>query len=711
MKISIILEALTGMFETDMNRASKTAQKRMKEIERDAARVGKQLGVALAAGAAAAVVAINTAIDRADQLNEVAQKIGLPVDVLSGLDYAAKLGGVATEELQGGLIKMIKFQAEAANGGKEALQTFEKLGIKIRDGAGNLRGAGDLFRDFADVFKRIPENSEQALLAVRVFGKSGAELIPVLNGGAQSIADYAAELDKLGGTVTPEAAARADEFKDNVDKLKTAAGGLALQVANDLLPDLIELTNTWLENAKAGDGVAETAHNITEAFRFVVDMGKAAVDAVQGVSSVVIGMGVSAKGVLQGLFGDFKGAAEAFRNSRREFLQAGVEFGIIDGPTAAKTPGRIPATRVRGGRGMGADLKKGPDLSFLTDGPSASAKSGKKSSGLSEAEKDAKRLDEAYHSLNDRMAETIALFGKTSEEAKVRYDLEHGELAKLSEAKKGELIDQAKTLDLLEREKVFLDERNKAEEERLKLHADAQDAVADLLSDMQFELDLLGKTNAERITANELRRIGIGLTEEERAAAEVAIEAKARELEQQQRLTAAMDEFRQNFEDSLTDVLTGAKSIGQAFSDLADMVVQQIARMIAQQWTAQLFGGMGTSGGGFMSSLFGAFSGGGGGGGWAGANALANFGGMGGGFANGTDYAPGGWAMVGEQGPEKVFLPEGSRVMPNHRVNRERAGGGMVQQNTFITQGRPSERSQRQQAQLAGRAARRAEVF
>ena len=35
------------------------------------------------------------------------------------------------------------------------------------------------------------------------------------------------------------------------------------------------------------------------------------------------------------------------------------------------------------------------------------------------------------------------------------------------------------------------------------------------------------------------------------------------------------------------------------------------------------------------------------------------------GFASGTDYAPGGWSWVGENGPELLNLPRGSRVL-NH---------------------------------------------
>lgn len=38
------------------------------------------------------------------------------------------------------------------------------------------------------------------------------------------------------------------------------------------------------------------------------------------------------------------------------------------------------------------------------------------------------------------------------------------------------------------------------------------------------------------------------------------------------------------------------------------------------------------------------------------------------GFADGTDFAPGGVAMVGERGRELVHLPRGSQVIPNHKL-------------------------------------------
>ena len=53
------------------------------------------------------------------------------------------------------------------------------------------------------------------------------------------------------------------------------------------------------------------------------------------------------------------------------------------------------------------------------------------------------------------------------------------------------------------------------------------------------------------------------------------------------------------------------------------------------------------------------------------------------GFAKGTNFAPGGMALVGERGPELVNLPRGSQVIPNHKMGQMMGGGNTV--NLYMT--------------------------
>lgn len=106
---------------------------------------------------------------------------------MAGFKYAAELSGVSIDQLQTGLGKLIKFQQDAAQGGKESTRVFEAFGIAVKDAEGNLRSTETLLKDFAVVFKALPNGPEKAAMALQVFGKSGLEMIPLLNAGADGI--------------------------------------------------------------------------------------------------------------------------------------------------------------------------------------------------------------------------------------------------------------------------------------------------------------------------------------------------------------------------------------------------------------------------------------------------------------------------------------------------------------------------------------------
>ena len=70
------------------------------------------------------------------------------------------MSGVSIDQLQTGMGKLVKFQQDAAQGGKESTRVFEAFGIAVKDSEGNLRKTQDLIKDFADVFKALPDGPE-----------------------------------------------------------------------------------------------------------------------------------------------------------------------------------------------------------------------------------------------------------------------------------------------------------------------------------------------------------------------------------------------------------------------------------------------------------------------------------------------------------------------------------------------------------------------
>ena len=182
-----------------------------------------------------------------------------------------------------------------------------------------------------------------------------------------------------------------------------------------------------------------------------------------------------------------------------------------------------------------------------------------------------------------------------------------------------------------------------------------------------------------------------GMSEVERAA--VLAETAGQNAEVARRAIAALnDEYGQlgdvaqtvkdGARETFGSIVTGASSAREAVAQLA----QRLASMFADRafdgiWGA-ISGAVSGSGGGGIASFFsGLFSGS---------------------FADGTDWAPRGLALVGERGPELVRMRGGEQVIPADRTRALLAGGnGGPTRIVIDTSPEFHARIERQQAQVA----------
>jgi len=202
------------------------------------------IGGAVSLVGAGMAEAIRRQINAADDMGEIAQKLGVPVEALSALQHAAKITGVSFEDLQGGLLRLSK-------GMKDAPQKFAALGVSVRDANGEMRPTAEVLKDIAERFQSMPDGAEKTALAMELFGKSGAELIPMLNAGKDGITALMDEAAALGLVISQDTADAAGRFNENLDKLKTTAEGLAVIVAAHLAPVLEQMSGWLLDIAAA----------------------------------------------------------------------------------------------------------------------------------------------------------------------------------------------------------------------------------------------------------------------------------------------------------------------------------------------------------------------------------------------------------------------------------------------------------------------------
>ena len=73
------------------------------------------------------------AIDAADGLGKMAQKVGVSVESLSALEYAGKLSDVSLEQLGTGLKKLsVNLNEVATNADGDAAAAFKAIGVSVR---------------------------------------------------------------------------------------------------------------------------------------------------------------------------------------------------------------------------------------------------------------------------------------------------------------------------------------------------------------------------------------------------------------------------------------------------------------------------------------------------------------------------------------------------------------------------------------------------
>ncbi|MFM2159095.1 MAG: Synechococcus phage, partial [Cyanobacteriota bacterium] len=264
--------------------------------------------------AAGLVGMVKNTIDAGDAMYDLSQSTGVSVEALARFKKAAATSGTTLEGVSKGLVKLNKAMVDAATGGKASVATFQALGISVKNADGSLKSADQVMLEVADRFKAMPDGAAKTALALRLFGKSGAELVPMLNMGGAAI-------DKLKVKMTAAFAERADEYSDKLTGLSGKVGALGADLTIALLPALEQITNALT--------VAVTAFN---------DLPGPIKSAAVGAAALAIAWG-PLMGAMKGGAGLIAGAANGLEFFRYQATLAGgvmpMLIGYIRGLSAA----------------------------------------------------------------------------------------------------------------------------------------------------------------------------------------------------------------------------------------------------------------------------------------------------------------------------------------------------------------------------------------
>ncbi len=212
----------------------------------------------------ALVSAVKKYADEGENMLKTSQQIGISVEKLSGLKYAAEMSETSLEDLTTGVGRLSKNLAAAAGGSKEAQAKFKAYKIEVVDTNGHIRDTYDVLLDIADLFAKTKDGAGKAAIAQSLMGKSALANIPFFNEGARGIKAYQEEVERLGMVWTPERAKAADDFNDSFTRLNWTLKALSYEILPPLIRGLQDFLNLFNSDKKKVIDLSNEVETLTE---------------------------------------------------------------------------------------------------------------------------------------------------------------------------------------------------------------------------------------------------------------------------------------------------------------------------------------------------------------------------------------------------------------------------------------------------------------
>ncbi len=482
-QLEVQLYANMARLATDMADAKSRVGSAMEGIEKSvesAKKALEALGIGLGLNEIKEFIA--GIIEASDQLYLMSQKIGVSVETLASYQLAAKQSGLSIDELGKGIKNLSVYMAKHDD-------DLKSIGVTSKD-------TDEALKQLADVFQSLPDGYQKTALAQEIFKKSGIDMIPMLNKGAEGLqeaADKSAAYTEKMALLAP----LAHEFNDRLEELKISSGGLGNAIGLSLVPVMNVVIDDFL-SAKKGAG------DLTAGFDPLGEAAKAIVVLIGNVGFVLKGMGTEIGGIAAQVVafatGDFAGAAAIGEMMRKDADTARQAFdaweqkilSVKTGMQAVKVETENTATASQSLQDAIANLlKKGtPD------------------------NKEFSWLTTLRNQLN-------AASGDTSEYSKVLNAITTGPARNFSQATKDAGIELAKQIDTLKA-------ATKANED----HAKALAAVEKVQQEVTKSVDMYAVKQEETIKALKTGIAEIDMTPQERAITQaMAVIDKALDLE------------------------------------------------------------------------------------------------------------------------------------------------------------------------------------
>jgi hypothetical protein len=168
---------------------------------------------------------LSSAIDKGDQLQDLANRFGISASALQEVGNAASLSGAGVEDVASAMNKLAVNAGKAIGGDDAMIASFEKLGLSVSD----LQGMSpqDIFFKLSEAVAGANDPLEAFAQAQEVAGKSVGALMETLRMGPDAIQQMGQGMGTWSDDTIAQLAAASDEIKSFQNTMMIVFGSAA----------------------------------------------------------------------------------------------------------------------------------------------------------------------------------------------------------------------------------------------------------------------------------------------------------------------------------------------------------------------------------------------------------------------------------------------------------------------------------------------------
>lgn len=199
---------------------------------------------------------VQNTIKAGDAMYDLSQRTGVSVQALAQFKKAAATSGTDIDNVAKSLNILNKGMLEVATTGKgKVADGLKMLGLSAFDARGKLKSADQVTLEVANRFKNMANDGVKAGIAMKLFGRNGAEMVPMLNMGGDAISSLSVKM-------TEAFAKKADEYSDKLAILSGKVGALGADLTIALLPALQSITDAVTAAVTAFNALPDPIQNL-----------------------------------------------------------------------------------------------------------------------------------------------------------------------------------------------------------------------------------------------------------------------------------------------------------------------------------------------------------------------------------------------------------------------------------------------------------------